>query len=188
MAGMVPPVAGHRRQRPCGRCRHSRTGRAGRREDRPGAAGRYPEALHERLRGPVAGHGRGQSRGRGAAARPALCRRGVAQQCSLPLCRSVLPAQRTRHDRAGGRRRGRRQDAPAHPLCDLAMGRCDVAGQLPGHQPRSAAAADRIGRRIAARRRAQHARRPDARQDLADRRDRVRGRPQRRRDRRCGGL
>jgi|GEM_PF-4310616 len=116
----------------------------------------------------------------GAAHRgPALQRAGLGGKPGRVVRGGDVPAQRP-HDAAAGRRgAGRREDPPAHPLRGAAVDRGERAEQLPRLQPGGAAqGAGDPGREPDAGHAAPAAR-PQARAPVADRRERLRGGPQR---------
>ncbi len=141
---------------------------------------RVDRALEPDARGVEAG-------GAGQAGSP-LRRAGVDDEPVDRLHRADVPAERP-HAAADGRRaRRRREDQGAHPLRGPAVGRRVVAEQLPRAQPRSAAQGARDRRREHQPRPEAPARRHPPGPHVADRRERVRGRPQCRDDRRRGRL
>mmetsp|Transcript_14080 Transcript_14080/g.38479 ORF Transcript_14080/g.38479 Transcript_14080/m.38479 type:complete len:323 (-) Transcript_14080:1718-2686(-) len=141
-------------------------------------AGRTAGRLSETGHGPVervAGPGRGAGH-----QRPAFRRAGVALQPGGELHHAALSAQwkDAAADGLGGR--GRRQDQGAHPLRGAAARRRGLAEQLPRAQPRGAQARAGQQRRDAVARPAEPVGRCAARPCVANRRERVRGRQERR--------
>ena len=125
---------------------------------------------------------------RAVARRSPLRRQRLGQQPDRGVDRADLPAQRAHADEAGRGRRGRCQDQGAHPLRGAAVDRRRQPEQLPGAQPRGAAQGARDQGR-------EHRPGPEAPVAghpagpcVADRRERVRGRPQRGHQRGCRGV
>ena len=120
--------------------------------------------------------------------RSPLLRQRLGQQSDRSADGANLPAQCAHADEAGRGRARRCQDQGAHPLRGAAVDRRRQPEQLSGAQPRGAAQGARDQGR-------EHRPGPEApvaghpaRPCVADRRKRVRGRPQRRHQRGCRGV
>ena len=155
-------------------------------------AGRVPLQRHrpvERLAGCTAAcHRRSATAEKAGHQGPAFLRHRVGRQPRRLVHGADVPAQRPHADADGRERAGRPQDQGAHPLCGAAVGGRGQPQQLPGHQPRGAAAraADQGRESVQGHAAAdgRHAQGPC----LPDRRERVRGGPQRGQQRRRGGV